>query len=850
MQHKTLMLLSLLAATGLQLAQGQNEASSSSLLQRAQTSQTQYLALSQQETADRNELYQALYKSYADHIAVLDSTARNSADQMKAKTILREQIYPMLERAAIYYQQQAQQRMTTRFAQAAVDMPKHMAFEGENFNKSRNYATLVWISAVEPFNEGKYQKAIGYLQEYVDICPDQQSLPAFQMLARAYQLQGEYSNALKVTERALSKNPRSLPLLQLSCNICQAGEDYDKLLDYALRTLKYETNPTNIRLLQLNVGKAYEQQMEFQKAIKYFQMMKKDSVNNLVLEHLAANYYNLAALHYNQNMIQPNKRDAQTAEENYRHMLEELAPLSEAEPYSVRYNVMKANAYSCLGMAQELGKTNELLRQLGEQAITADDLPSMIANASAQVATSNGNDPKSFNGVSLSAYVDDYVKQGITKWQEKTEFESLSEWQSRVNQATWEQECHNLANEATRLYLDQHMRGLRQTDFTLHPYDAENASYLLSGPYGDVVVKVPRANREAELFKSEWEGMLFKNVKYGITDGRVTIEHVDVHTPSGKVYAYDNETAGDYAHYDIAYNFQLSSSLMQNAENENAGSNIKTVVAAIGQSDVDLNIPEGTGSSQNTFAFIIGNEHYRRVAKVPFAVSDAQTIAKYCERTLGIPQSQIRVTTDASYMDMKEVIASIKEVNDAYQGKVNIIFYYAGHGVPNEADRSAYLLPVDVSSQFISECISVDDLYATFNELGALSVTVFMDACFSGAARGNSMLASARGVALHSTAAKPEGNVIAFSAATGDETAWPYNEKCHGLFSYFLLKKLQSSKGEVTLGELHDYISANVAQTSVSVNQKRQTPTCLTSASLSESWRNMKLVREATIDDF
>lgn len=844
---RNIMLLSLLMAFGHQQMQAQ-EQSSNALLQYAQASHTQFLTLKQQENADRGELFQALYKSYTDHMTVLDSTATNSADQMKAKLILREQIYPLLESGAIYYQKQMQPRMTTRFAQAVVDMPKHKAFENETYSKSRNYATLVRIAATEPFNEKQYQKAIPYLQEFVDICSDQESLPAFQMLAHAYQQLGEYGNALRVTERALKKNPRNLSMLQLSCNICQAGEDYDKLLEYALRTLKYETDPKNIRLLQFNIGKAYEQQMEFQKAIKYFQIMKKDSVNNIVLDHLATNYYNLAALHYNQNVVMPSRRDAQQAEDNYRRMLEELKPLSEAEPFSLRYNVMKANAYSCLGMAEELGKTNEMLRQLGEQAVNAGDLPNMVSNSSTQVATAK--EVKNFNGESLSAYVDAYVKHGISRWQEKNEFESLTEWQSRVNQQTWEQECQNLASEATRLYLDQHMRGLRQSDFTLHPYDAENASYLLSGPYGDVVVKVPRNNREAERFKSEWEGMLFKNVKYGIVDGHITIEHVDVETPSGKVYAYDNETAGDYAHYDIAYNFQYNGNLLQSEEGESSNSNIKNVAAVIGQSDVDLNIPEGTVSSKNTYAFVIGNEHYKRVAKVPFAVSDAKIFAEYCKRTLGIPATQVREFSDATYMDMKAAIASIKEVCEAFNGQVNIIFYYAGHGVPNEADRSAYLLPTDVSSQFISECISVEDLYTTFNELGALSVTVFMDACFSGSTRGNSMLASARGVALRSTVAKPEGNIIAFSAATGEETAWPYNEKSHGLFSYFLLKKLQSTKGEVTLGELHDYITANVGQVSVSVNQKRQTPTCMTSAAIGDTWRGMKLLREISIDDF
>ncbi|WP_321436645.1 hypothetical protein [uncultured Bacteroides sp.] len=43
------------------------------------------------------------------------------------------------------------------------------------------------------------------------------------------------------------------------------------------------------------------------------------------------------------------------------------------------------------------------------------------------------------------------------------------------------------------------------------------------------------------------------------------------------------------------------------------------------------------------------------------------------------------------------------------------------------------------------------------------------------------------------------GNVVVFSTAQGDETAYPYKEKGHGLFAYFLLKKTQETKGAVTL---------------------------------------------------
>jgi hypothetical protein len=115
-----------------------------------------------------------------------------------------------------------------------------------------------------------------------------------------------------------------------------------------------------------------------------------------------------------------------------------------------------------------------------------------------------------------------------------------------------------------------------------------------------------------------------------------------------------------------------------------------------------------------------------------------------------------------------------------------------------------------------------------------------MDACFSGAQRSGAMLASARGVARKTAQGKPLGNMVVFSAAQGDETAYPYKEKGHGLFTYFLLKKLQETKGDVTFGELSNYITTNVQQQSIVVNSKSQTPTVIPSASLT-NWQSLKL---------
>lgn len=166
---------------------------------------------------------------------------------------------------------------------------------------------------------------------------------------------------------------------------------------------------------------------------------------------------------------------------------------------------------------------------------------------------------------------------------------------------------------------------------------------------------------------------------------------------------------------------------------------------------------------------------------------------------------------------------------------------YAGHGVPNESTGDAYLLPVDASGWQTEACYPLDRLYGEFSGMQARSVVAFIDACFSGSERGDGMLVSSRGVAIKAKNAQAHGNMVVFTAATGDQTAYPYDEKGHGMFTYFLLKKLQETKGEATLGKIGSYVSEQVTRQSVVVNSKSQTPMVMPSATMVDDWKNLKL---------
>ena len=266
----------------------------------------------------------------------------------------------------------------------------------------------------------------------------------------------------------------------------------------------------------------------------------------------------------------------------------------------------------------------------------------------------------------------------------------------------------------------------------------------------------------------------------------------------------------------------------------------KDIVISHLHSSVDKEIPDSKLVNDKTFAVIIANENYQNTSNVPFAINDGGVFMQYCEKTLGIPSRNIHYVPNATLNNIRGEIHWLENVLKSYEGEAKAIFYYAGHGVPDESSKDSYLLPVDGIGTNVKTGYKLDDLYASLGSLPSQSITVFLDACFSGANRSGEMLVPAlRGVVIKANSSAPKGNVVVFSAAQGNETAVPYSDESHGMFTYYLLKKLQETGGNVTYQELSDYIYRNVRQQS-SVIGKTQTPTVIPSSIVGDNWKSWK----------
>jgi hypothetical protein len=247
------------------------------------------------------------------------------------------------------------------------------------------------------------------------------------------------------------------------------------------------------------------------------------------------------------------------------------------------------------------------------------------------------------------------------------------------------------------------------------------------------------------------------------------------------------------------------------------------------KSDVDKNIPQNPEKKPNRYALIIGNEDYQShqtglnvESNVEFAKNDALIFKEYVKNTLGVKEENIYCLTDATTGAMWQYIELVSKIVSKTP-YAELIFYYAGHGYPDENTKDPYLIPVDVNATNISLAIKLSDVYKKFSETGAKRITIFLDACFSGGAREMGLIAG-RNVKIVPKAEALSGNMIVFAASSGEQSALPYKEVKHGMFTYFLLKKLQETKGNITYKELADYLTQNVSIESLKVNQKDQDP--------------------------
>lgn len=811
-----------------------------------------HLKWQKMEGEAENALYPTAMNCYEAALKGYGLAKSDPEEQDRCRNILRDINRDLLEGAFFYSGAGDNDRMNS-FARAVVDTRLMDTFKGQTFPGNQSaYPAIVYCAASSAYNAKEYSQAIKYFDEYLATGEERSREQIYIFLGQACMNTGDYNKSIAAMTEAIEKYPSNYNFLLIAMQSCMDGGRAEMLQAFLDKAMFFRPGDEQLLMIQ---AKLQEDRREYQQALQTYSILDELKPNNLnIAKRMALCYYNLGVNYYNKVIFETDEKEQKKFRRQCDSYFEaatmKIEEVLANDPLNMKFLKALAVSYGCVGNMEKFEAANTRIKALGQTPVGEKDLPSEVtyneSNKPNFVAQDTKNKAIGGEVPIYSDFAKSYVEKRLAKWVGKGEFEKDDIYSSRVNDMTIRHEYDRLVKDAEKEYLTLYTRQLRPSDFKLKPYDTGSESYLIESNFGPIFLPVPLANGEAEIFKANWETMKIHNPSYYINDDQVYIAGITFVTSYGKSYTFDNSKNKEYAQTRINIDFDKiladanSNVVKTPATSAGAGKSDEIVITA--QSDVDRNIPSTGKKSESTFAVIIANEKYSTAADVESALNDGEAFSRYCNLTLGLPKENIRIYRNATSGQMKRAMADIRNISQAMDGKADVIFYYAGHGLPDDATKSALLLPTDGDALVPETCIPLDGMYADLSSMGARSVMVFMDACFSGGQRDGQMLNKTRSVVIKHKDAAPRGNMFSLTAASAQETALPYREKNHGLFTYYLLKKLQETKGNVTLKELSEYVTENVKRQSTIINAKPQTPQANTSGEMTGIWHKKKLV--------
>ena len=235
---------------------------------------------------------------------------------------------------------------------------------------------------------------------------------------------------------------------------------------------------------------------------------------------------------------------------------------------------------------------------------------------------------------------------------------------------------------------------------------------------------------------------------------------------------------------------------------------------------VPINFPS-VSVKRDDIAVIIGNANYKKQGKdipnVNPAYADAEGIKQYFMKAKGVREGNIIYLKDATGSQLLGVFGNDKShkgklFNYIKPNKSNVYIYYAGHGAPGK-EGDAYLVPTDTDSQTIEFTgYPLSTLYSNLGKLPAKSMTVILEACFSGGSQSGSLISRASPIVIQPKKTFIPNNIKVIAAGSERQMASWEEDSSHSLFTKYFLKAMSgegdsNKDGKISDDELKDYLS-------------------------------------------
>lgn len=447
----------------------------------------------------------------------------------------------------------------------------------------------------------------------------------------------------------------------------------------------------------------------------------------------------------------------------------------------------------------------------------------------------------SYNCKSIEGVTDDY-KEGVYNWNHSNSCKAIC----RLTKQFIEDDCQDLFRQ-----------GKQVTVRINASTDAKEISKInYNGEYGDFRYCPATYNDESVRISVSQASGITTNAQLAYLRGQ-SVKHYLEHEVlplkgTENKFEFHTKTAASQASFYRRSSVQI---VVHNAFDELIDEMTKKLKD---DGYVDFNIPTTTSRNNETYVLILANEQYPSTfPMVQYASNDAKVFQQYCVSTLGIPERHTKLLENAGRQEIKDLgVEWLKDIARSQKGEVKFLIYYVGHGVTDQ-NYVPYLIPNGVktdkikhfdiklgcelpltnreANRILEQSLSLDTLCGWFNRVPNKGITILLDASFNGYQRDGKPFVETKKESEKMKAMRIRNDIVVFSAAQFNKPAYLFDEQHHGFFTYYLLKELRHTKGNIDYETMFNNISKGISYESALQN-KLQEPALIAGGKLKDSW--------------
>lgn len=217
-------------------------------------------------------------------------------------------------------------------------------------------------------------------------------------------------------------------------------------------------------------------------------------------------------------------------------------------------------------------------------------------------------------------------------------------------------------------------------------------------------------------------------------------------------------------------------------------------------------------SNSNLYVMAVGINDYADVPDVPFADRSAKQFAELTQALMGAQKQNVIVLTDSDATSGR-LRGRLRTLLNRLGPQDQLLFYYAGHGVPSRDGTSTYLLAQDGGPGSYEEPdLKLTQIYSAISQSKVRMAKIFIDACFSGRSTKDKMIFE--GIApilIKPNEGFPDSQRLAvITAGRSDQFSNQDKERGHRLFSYHLMRVLLEDGLKQEITQVHKKLSTRV----------------------------------------